>query len=172
MLQRQDILGTLRMLQEEYLDVRTVTLGVNLNGCARRDPAALADAVYTRVVAAARGLVACCDECAGRYGVPVINKRIAISPASILLEGHNVPAAVGLAEALDRAACDVGVDLLGGFTALVHKGMTPGEGTLIAALPQALTRTGRVCASVNVATTRAGINADAIRLVSGTLLEA
>ncbi|NLF85179.1 MAG: DUF711 family protein, partial [Lentisphaerae bacterium] len=156
MLRQQDILGTLRMVQEEHLDVRTVTLGINLNRCARRDPVEQAEAVYTRIVACAKDLVGLCNQCAERYGVPIVNKRIAISPASVLLEEHDPASAVLLAEALDRAARAVGIDLLGGFSALVHKGMTPGARALIAAIPRALTRTQRVCASVNVATTRAG----------------
>jgi len=171
MLKQQDILGTLRMVQEEHLDVRTVTLGINLNRCARRDPAEQAEAVYTRIVACARELVGLCNQCADRYGVPIVNKRIAVSPASVLLEDHDAAAAVLLAEALDRAARAVGIDLLGGFSALVHKGMTPGARALIDALPRALTRTQRVCASVNVATTRAGMNVDAIRMVAQKLVE-
>ena len=171
MLKQHDILGTLRMVQEEHLDVRTVTLGINLNRCARRDPAGQAQAVYTRIVNCARDLVALCNQCADRYGIPIVNKRIAISPASVLLEDHDTAAAVLLAEALDRAARAVGIDLLGGFSALVHKGMTPGARTLITALPQALTQTQRVCASVNVATTRAGMNVDAIRMVAQKLVE-
>ena len=171
MLKQHDILGTLRMVQEEHLDVRTVTLGINLNRCARRDPAGQAQAVYTRIVNCARDLVALCNQCADRYGIPIVNKRIAISPASVLLEDHDTAAAVLLAEAIDRAARAVGIDLLGGFSALVHKGMTPGARTLINALPQALTQTQRVCASVNVATTRAGMNVDAIRMVAQKLVE-
>ncbi len=171
MLRQKDILGTLRMVQEEHLDVRTVTLGINLNRCARRDPAAQADAVYTRIVDCARNLVPVCHSCSDRYGLPIVNKRIAISPASVLLEDHDGDAAVLLAEALDRAADAVNIDLLGGFSALVHKGMTPGARTLIASLPRALTRTKRVCSSINVATTRAGMNVDAIRSVAQTIVD-
>ena len=171
MLNQKEILDTVRMVQEENLDVRTVTLGINLNRCARPDPVEQAEAVYNHIVSRAGRLVECCDRCTGRYGVPIVNKRIAISPASVLLEDQDEEGAILLIKALDRAAKEVNVDLLGGFSALVQKGMTPGERTLINSLPRALAETSRVCASVNVATTRAGINVDAIRLVSETILK-
>ena len=172
MLTRQDVLSTLRMVQEENLDVRTVTLGINLNVCAGRDPEALVAAVRERIITQARDLVRLCSEVAARYGLPIVNKRLAISPASVLLEGHTPATAVRLAQALDQAATEVQVDLLGGFSAFVQKGMTPGERTLIDALPEALTSTKRVCASINVGTTRAGLNVDAVRLVAARMLEA
>ncbi len=172
MLARQDVLSTLRMVREENLDVRTVTLGLNLNCCASRDPEALVSAVRARIVSLAGDLVRQCDEVAARYGLPIVNKRVAVSPASILLEGHTTATAVRLAQAMDQAAAEVQVDLIGGFSAFVQKGMTPGEGTLIDALPEALTNTKRVCASINVGSTRAGVNVDAVRRVSARLLEA
>lgn len=171
MLGKREVLATLRMLREENLDVRTVTLGINLADCAGRNPAAVAEAVHRKIVGRAAQLVAVCDQLAAEYGLPIVNKRLAVSPASALLEGHDGPAAaVGLAAALDRAATDVQVDLIGGFTALVQKGMTPGERLLIESLPEALAATRRVCASVNVASTKAGINADAVNLVARTIL--
>jgi uncharacterized protein (UPF0210 family) len=172
MLTRHEVLSTLRMVQEEHLDVRTVTLGINLLVCASRDPDALVAAVRARIVAQARDLVRLCDETAARYGVPIVNKRLAISPASMLLEGHTPATAVRLAQALDQAAAEVQVDLIGGFSAFVQKGITPGERALLDALPEALTCTQRVCASVNVGTTRAGLNVDATRLVAERLLQA
>lgn len=171
MLDRREVLSTLRMLQEENLDLRTVTLGINLNDCAGRDPRAVARAVRAKIARCAERLVPVCDQLAAEFGLPVVNKRIAISPASQLLEGHaDQAAAVGLARALDRAATEAQVDLIGGFTALVQKGMTPGERLLIESLPAVLAGTRRVCASVNVASTKAGINVDAINLVARTLL--
>jgi len=172
MIAQQDILDTLRMVEQENLDVRTVTLGINLNVCATRDPGALVSGVHQRIVEAAARHVPFCDEVSAKYGLPIVNKRIAISPASILLEGHSVATAVRLAEALDRAAAEVRIDLLGGFSALVHKGMTPGERTLLEALPQALARTSRVCSSINVGTTRAGMNVDAVRLAARQIIAA
>lgn len=171
MLNRQNILETVRMVQEENLDVRTVTIGININRCARRDPVEQAEAVYSHIVKCAGELVSCCDECTARYGVPIVNKRIAISPASILLEDHDEKAACLLADALDRAAKRVRIDLLGGFSALVHKGITPGARTLISSLPEVLSKTGRVCSSINVGTTKAGINVDAVNLVAESLLK-
>ncbi len=172
MLARQDVLTTLRMVQEENLDVRTVTLGINLNVCASRDPSALVDAVRARIVTQARDLVPCCDEVAARYGLPIVNKRVAVSPASILLEGHTPETAVRLAQALDAAAEEVRVDLIGGFSAFVQKGMTPGERVLIESLAAALTATRRVCASLNVGTTRAGLNVDAVQLAAHQIVAA
>jgi hypothetical protein len=170
MLARQDVLTTLRMVQEENLDVRTVTLGINLNVCAGRDPDAMVAAVYARIVELARDHVRCCDDVAARYGLPIVNKRLAVSPASILLEGHTQATAVRLAQAMDRAAADTRVDLIGGFSAFVQKGVTPGERVLIESLPAALTATSRVCASINVGTTRAGLNVDAVQLVARQIL--
>jgi uncharacterized protein (UPF0210 family) len=170
MIQAGDVLSTLRMLQEENLDVRTVTLGINVNDCAGRDIAAVCDGVHAKITTKAGCLVRVCDELAARYGVAVVNKRVALSPVSMLLEGHGPADGTRIAQAMDRAAANVGVDLIGGYTALVQKGMTPGERALIESLPQALSRTERVCASVNVASTRAGINADAVKLVAATML--
>lgn len=172
MLARQEVLSTLRMVEEENLDVRTVTLGLNLNACAGRDPSALVAAVRARIVSMARDLVRQCDEVSARYGLPVVNKRLAVSPASLLLEGHSVETAIRLAQALDDAATESRVDLIGGFSAFVQKGITPGERTLMEALPRVLSTTRRVCASLNIGTTRAGINVDAVRLASRMIVEA
>ncbi|MBI2438895.1 MAG: PFL family protein [Lentisphaerae bacterium] len=166
-----DILDTVRMLQQENLDLRTVTLGINLLDCAGRSMPAVTEAVRSTIATRAGNLIRICDQLATKYGLPIINKRIAVSPASQLLEGHPPEAALALAQALDHSAKEVGVDLIGGFTALVHKGMTPGERLLIESLPQALSRTKRLCASVNIGTTRAGMNVDAILLVSETILK-
>ena len=166
-----DVSATLRMIGEENLDDRAVTLGINLNRCASADPKVMARSVYARICEKAGRLVETCDRFSTRYGVPIVNKRLAISPASILLEGHGPDAALELAKALDRAAEAVGVDLIGGYTALVQKGVTPGERTLMESLPEALAATRRVCASVCVGTTRAGLNVDAVRLMARKILE-
>lgn len=166
-----DILSTLRMLQEENLDVRTVTMGINLNSCATSPMQQCAAAVRTKIGVSARNLVRICDEVSAKYGIKIVNKRLAVSPASILLENATVEDALLLAQAMDAAAEDVRVDLIGGFTALVQKGMTRGERVLIDSLPTVLSRTQRVCASVNVGSTRAGMNVDAIKLIGATLLK-
>ena len=159
------------MVREENLDVRAVTLGINLNVCAHPDPDKLVSAVYARIVEKAGSLVRFCNEVSDKYGLPIVNKRIAVSPASFLLEGHTVETAVRLCQALDAAAEQVKIDLLGGYSALVQKGVTPGERTLIESLPQALTATRRVCSSFNVGTTKAGINVDAVALISRKIIE-
>ncbi|OGV67383.1 MAG: hypothetical protein A2498_14020 [Lentisphaerae bacterium RIFOXYC12_FULL_60_16] len=164
-----DILHTVRMLQEENLDVRTVTLGINLLECADRDPKRMTAAVRGKIQSRAANLVRICDELSARYGLPIVNKRLAISPASQLLEGHNPATARALGHALDESAAAVKVDLIGGFTALVQKGMTPGEQLLIESLPEVLRDTRRVCSSINVATTKAGINVDAV-LLTGRII--
>ncbi len=171
MLARQDVLSTIRMVREENLDVRAVTLGINLNGCAHPDPDKMVAAVHQRVVDKAGDLVRFCNEVSDKYGLPIVNKRIAVSPASFLLEGHTPESAVRLCQALDHGAEQVKVDLLGGFTALVQRGITQGERTLIEALPQALKATRRVCSSFNVGTTKAGINVDAVLLIAHKILE-
>ncbi len=169
MYRTDNVLETVRMLQDENLDVRTVTMGIDLSDCAGRSMTSVASAVHDKITRKAANLVATCDEISARYGIPIINKRLAVSPASRLLEGHDQHAATRLAKALDAAAAAVQVDLIGGYTALVHKGMTPGEQFLIDSLPEALGSTERLCASVNIATTRAGINADAVLRVAGAI---
>ena len=171
MIARQNVLSTIRMVREENLDVRAVTLGINLNACANPDPVKLARAVHERIVEKAQQLVRFCDEVSAKYGLPIVNKRIAVSPVSLLLEGHGVETAVEVCRALDAAAEQVRIDLLGGYSALVQKGVTPGERTLIESLPRALTATRRVCSSFNVGTTKAGINVDAVNMISRTIIE-
>jgi uncharacterized protein (UPF0210 family) len=169
-LRTADILTTVRMLQEEHLDVRTVTMGINIAECGRGDAEASAAALAAKIRLKAGNLVRVCDELATRYGLPVVNKRVAVSAVSPLLEGRAVRDALHLARAMDSAAAAVKVDLIGGYTALVHRGMTPGERLLIESLPVVLSQTERVCASVNVADTRAGINVDAVRLIGQKIL--
>ncbi len=171
MFARQDVVSTIRMVREENLDVRTVTLGINLTACADSDPARLTDAVYRLITERAADQVRFCDEISVKYGLPIVNKRIAVSPVSALLEGHSTETAVKVCRALDAAADAVGIDLLGGFSALVHKGMTRGEHTLIEALPQALASTTRICSSFNIGTTRSGINVDAVVMIADRIIE-
>ncbi len=166
-----DILNTVRMLEEGNLDVRTVTMGINIDGCADSDIAKASLAVYKRIHSLAQNLVSTCDRLTAKYGLQIVNKRLAVSPVSRLLESHNEAGAMQIARALDRAAADVGVDLIGGYTALVQKGVTEGEAVLIRSMPEVFSQTERLCGSINVGTTKAGINVDAIRQVSETLLQ-
>lgn len=164
MIRTDEVLSTIRMFQEENLDVRAVTLGINLSDCASRNIVHVCQKVRQKILNKAGRLVAICDEVGGKYGIPIINKRIALSPISQLLEGMGHEAFVEMARTCDEAAAEVNVDLIGGFTALAQRGMTPGERNLILALPDLLSGTERVCSSVNVASTDAGINVDAILL--------
>ncbi len=162
MLRTDEILSTIQMLHAENLDVRTVTLGLHLDDCASHDVDLMCRKVGQKIRSRASHLVEICDRVGRKYGIRVTNKRLAISPAAHLLAGHGRSAALELARALDSAVQDVKIDLVGGFTALVHKGITPGDAVVIDSLPEVLSETSRVCASVNVATSRAGINMDAV----------
>jgi uncharacterized protein (UPF0210 family) len=171
MLRTEDIMSTLRMFQEEHLDVRTVTLGVNLLDCVDADVAQMCRKVRLKLRGRAGSLVRACREVGARYGIPVVNKRLAVTPVSGLAAGGSEEALWRIAGELDGAAAEVGVDLVGGFTALVQKGMTAADEALIGAIPRALAETERLCSSVNVASTSAGINVDAINLVAHVILE-
>jgi len=171
MLRTEDIIATLRMFQEEHLDVRTVTLGVNLLDCCDPDVGRLCRKVGLKIRQKAGNLVRVCDEVGNKYGIPIVNKRLAVTPVSAIAAGGGTEAFCTIARALDDAAAEVGVDLVGGFTALVQKGTTPAEEALIAAIPRALSETNRVCSSINVASTPAGINVDAINMVAAQMVE-
>ncbi|MGI5832210.1 MAG: PFL family protein [Thermoguttaceae bacterium] len=165
MLRTDEVLSTIRMLHAEHLDVRAVTLALNLNDCAGSNPDMLAKKVHNKILRHAGRLVEICDTVGAKYGIPVTNKRIAISPASNLLSGHGVSCAVELATVVDQAAKECRVDFVGGFTALVQKGFSEGDRVLLDALPEILSKTDRVCASVNAASRKAGINMDALRML-------
>ncbi len=162
MLRTDEVLSTIQMLHAEHLDVRTVTLALNIDDCAAPGMDTMCRKLHDKIVHSAGRLVEVCNRVGGKYGIPVTNKRLAISPASHLLAGHGKNAALELARTLDAAAAECGIDLVGGFTALVQKGITRADATVIDSLPEVLAKTQRVCASVNVATTRAGINMDAV----------
>ena len=158
----QEIIETIRMVQMENLDIRTITLGISLRGCAHPHFETMASNVYDTVCRRAEKLIAAGDAIQREYGIPIINKRISVTPIALVAESSAPDGYIAVAHALDRAAAEVGVNFIGGFSALVHKGMTGGDRALIAAIPEALTSTERVCASVNIGTTRAGINMDAV----------
>ncbi len=163
MLNSLEIMETVKMIAEEHLDIRTVTMGISLLSCADSSPAAVCDKVYEKITRQAEKLVQTAEAIETEYGIPIINKRISVTPAAMLLGNAHDPADfVRLAHSLDRAAKATGVNFIGGFSALVHKGMTMGDAALIASIPQALVETELVCSSVNVGSTRAGINMDAV----------
>jgi len=163
MLRTEEILSTIRMLQTEHLDVRTVTMGIDLNDCAAGDDKLLCRKVAEKITTRAARLVEVCQMVSNKYKIPIVNKRLAVSPVSLLLEGRGAAAALDIARTLDDSAARVGIDLIGGFTALVERGQTPGQKLLIQSLSQVLSQTARVCSSINVATTKTGINMNAVR---------
>ena len=171
MLRTDEILSTIQMLHAEHLDVRTVTLALNVDDCAAPTPDSLCRKLREKILSRAGRLVEVCDRIGRKYGIPVTNKRLAISPAAHLVAGHGQGAAEAIARTLDESAAACGVDLVGGFTALVHKGISSADQVVLDALPRVLAQTRRVCASVNVASRRAGINMDAVALM-GRLLRA
>jgi uncharacterized protein len=162
---QHEVLSVLEMLQNEHLDVRTVTLGVSLLDCTSDNLKRLRTNIYDRITHIAQRLVAVCDRVGEKYGIPVVNKRISVSPIAVVAAPFGPEEMVAVARTLDDAARAVNVDFIGGFSALVEKGIARGDRALIDAVPQALATTERVCSSVNVASTRAGINMDAILLL-------
>ncbi|MGQ9630275.1 MAG: PFL family protein [bacterium] len=159
----EEILETLRMIQLEHLDIRTVTMGISLRDCASGDIREACGRIHDKIVECAKDLVAVAREVEEEYGIPIINKRIAVTPIALISDNFSADELLNIARTLDGTAEEVGVDFLGGYSALVHKGYTGGDEELISSIPRALASTKRLCASVNVATTRAGINMDAVR---------
>jgi len=166
----EDVLATLGMIRQHKLDVRTVTMGIDLHPCASPDLSALCARIRDRLLRFAGQLRAVCREVEGRYGIPIVNRRIAVSPIASVASGHSAEGYIAVARTLDAVAAEVEVDLIGGYSALVQKGWTEGDRQLIETLPEVLSTTERVCASVNVGTTAAGINMDAI-LALGRILK-
>jgi len=165
MLTDREVISTLEMLKNEHLDVRAITMGLSLLDCLSDDLGRLTAKIINKITTHAENLVKICDRIGDKYGIPVVNKRIAVSPMSVLAGSFNSEQLVKVALALDRAGEAVGVDFVGGFGALVEKGFTRGDLALISAIPRALAETRRVCSSVNVASSRDGINMDAVRLM-------
>jgi hypothetical protein len=163
MLTIQDILETNRMIEENKLDVRTITLGISLRDCAHPDVTIFCQNVYEKITRAAQNLVRVGEDIEAEYGIPIINKRISVTPIAIAAESCRTDSYVPVAEALDRAAKAVGVNFIGGFSALVDKGYTKGDRILLQSIPEALALTERVCSSVSVGSTKAGINMDAVK---------
>lgn len=172
MINTADIFETIAMIREENLDIRTVTMGISLFDCVSDDEKRLCDKVYDKITRYAEKLVATGEAISKDYGIPIVNKRVSVTPVSLIGGFLDEEGFVRLAKTLDRAAENVGVNFIGGYSALVHKGMTAAERSLILSIPQALTETDLVCSSVNVATTKAGINMDAVRMMGGVIKRA
>ncbi len=160
-----EILQTIEMINQQHLDVRTVTMGINLLDCADSDMDVCCNRVYDKICRKAEKLVETGCAIEREFGIPIVNKRVSVSPISLVAASCRQEDYTPLALTLDRAAKAVGVNFIGGFSALAHKGFTESDLRLIRSIPQALTETERVCSSVNVASTRAGINMDAVALV-------
>ncbi len=162
MLNTTDILETIRMIRDENLDIRTVTMGISLFDCISDDPKRLEQKIYDKITTSAKNLVKVAEELERTYGIPIVNKRISVTPISYIGSGLSPEGFVRLAKTLDRAARELSVNFIGGYSAHVQKGEIKGAVSLIESIPVALAETERVCSSVNVATTKAGINMNAI----------
>ncbi len=169
MINSRDILETVTMIQDENLDIRTVTMGISLLDCIDPDIHRACDKVYEKITRVAKDLVPVCQEIEKTYGIPIINKRIAVTPIALLAAACGDASPVPFALALERAAMTVGVNFIGGYSALVQKGFAAGDRQLIESIPQALSETEHVCASVNIGSTKAGINMDAVALMGRTV---
>jgi len=169
MLNFSDVLETVNMIENEHLDVRTITMGISLLDCVSDDETVLQKKVYDKITKYAENLVSVGSEIEKEYGIPIINKRISLTPAAIIGGSLDRDGYVRLAKTLDKAAKAVGVNFIGGFGALVQKGMSKGDIELIKSLPEALTTTDVVCSSVNVGSTRSGINMDAVLMLGKTI---
>ena len=166
MLNSNDIIETIHMIQEDHLDIRTITMGISLLDCADSDIVRACDKVYDKITRVAKNLVSTGESIEAKYGIPIINKRISVTPIAMIAGacGKSVNP-TPFARALDKAAQTVGVNFIGGYSALVQKGFSPGDRELIESIPQALSETNCVCSSVNIGTTQAGVNLDAIALM-------
>ena len=163
MINSSDILETIQMIEQENLDIRTITMGISLRDCCGSDIRQVCNKVYDKITRLARDLVPVGEAIERKYGIPIVNKRISVTPISLVAESCDSADYAFIARALDRAAKAVGVNFIGGYSALVHKGYTTGDRRLIDSIPEALATTDLVCSSVNIGSTRAGLNMDAVR---------
>ena len=163
MLNTKDIMETINMIQEENLDIRTITMGISLLDCIDPDPDAACRKIYDKIMKKAGKLVQVGEEIEKEYGVPIVNKRISVTPIAIISAASGQP--IKYAHVLEKAAMDCGVNFIGGYSALVQKGFAPGDEELIRSIPRALAETDHVCSSVNIGSTKAGINLDACKLM-------
>lgn len=167
-----EIRETIEMIQEQRLDIRTITMGISLRDCTDKDGEALCENIYNKITSSAGRLVETAETLQSKYGIPIVNKRVSVSPIAAIAESSDLEDYTRVAEALDRAAKEIGIDFIGGFSALVEKGTTPGDERLIASIPNALSSTQKVCSSINVASTKAGINMDAVFQMARVIKEA
>jgi len=169
---QNQILETIRMIEEENLDIRTITMGISLLDCIDSDIDRACEKIYQKITTKAKDLVKIGDEIGDELGIPIINKRVSVTPIAIIGAATDATDYTPFALALDRAAKEIGIDFIGGFTALAQKGYQKGDKILIDSLPKALAATDYVCSSVNVGSTKTGINMDAVRDIGEIIVEA
>jgi hypothetical protein len=172
MINTNDILSTIQMIDQQHLDIRTITMGISLLDCCNPDPRAACEKIYDKICKKAANLVKTGEDIEREFGIPIVNKRISVTPIALVAGASQTEDYVPFAAALDRAARETGVNFLGGFSALVQKGMTPADQKLIRVIPEALATTEFVCSSVNVGSTKAGINMDAVAQLGGVIKSA
>ena len=168
----KDILETINMIREENLDIRTITMGISLYDCVSEDENRLCEKIYDKITKSAENLVCTGQDIEKKYGIPIVNKRVSVTPISLVGGACSPEGYFKIAQTLDRAAKTLGINFIGGFSALVQKGMAKGAENMISIIPEALAETDFVCSSVNVASTKAGINMDAIKLMGSTVKRA
>ncbi len=171
MINRGEILETIEMIDQQHLDVRTVTMGISLLDCCDGSAERACRKIYDKITRSAGDLVRTVEEIEAEFGIPIVNKRISVTPIALVAAASDAADYVCFARALDAARAETGVDFVGGFSALVQKGMTPADERLIRSIPRALAETELVCSSVNVGSTRAGINMDAVELMGRVIKE-
>ncbi|MDC7125109.1 MAG: PFL family protein [Spirochaetales bacterium] len=162
MIRADEILETIEMIDRENLDIRTITMGISLRDCASESGERSRQKIYDKITRLAGNLVKTAEDIQTEYGIPIINKRISVTPIALIAESSDDSNYAKWARTLDKAAAETGVDFIGGFSALVHKGYSSGDKKLIESIPEALSTTEKVCSSVNIGTTRAGLNMDAV----------
>ncbi len=172
MLNTGDILETIKMIQEENLDIRTITMGISLLDCIDSDGSRACVKIYDKITKKAENLVKTGEEIEKRYGIPIVNKRISVTPIALVSAAAEKADPVEYAKALQKSAEATGVNYIGGYSALVHKGFSAGDRRLIESIPRAMAETKNVCSSVNIGSTKAGINMDAVSLMGGVIKEA
>ncbi len=165
MLNQREILDTLDMIDRQHLDIRTITMGISLLDCCDADAASACRKIYDKICRSAERLVATGEDIEREFGIPIVNKRISVTPMALVAGASEAESYVPFAQTMDRAAATCGVDFIGGFSALVQKGMTRADERLIRSIPEALAQTKLVCSSINVGSTRSGINMDAVALM-------
>ncbi|MCI8841948.1 MAG: DUF711 family protein, partial [Oscillibacter sp.] len=171
MLNQKEILSTIEMIDQQHLDIRTITMGISLLSCCDPDPRRACEKVYEKICRCAERLVKTGQDIEDEFGIPIVNKRISVTPMALVAGASETEDYVPFALALDKAAQSCGVNFIGGYSALVQKGMTQADERLIRSIPEALARTELVCSSVNVGSTRAGVNMDAVALMGRIVKE-